>query len=463
MCIETLLEGSIVNEHQKSLALMVEKHRELIFAAERYIWAHPETGYREWKTDAYLSEAFEKLGYTLVKAGNIPGFYTDIDTGIPGPKVLILGELDALYCENHPESVDGVVHACGHNAQCAALLGVAAALKEEGALDGLCGSVRLMAVPAEELIEIEYRQKLKEQGIIKYLGGKVEFMHRGFFDGCDIAFMLHTTGTTEIPFSGLSGNNGCIAKKITYKGKAAHAGGSPHMGINALYAANLGINAANALRETFIDEEHVRFHPIITKGGDVVNTIPDECTVESFLRGKTIDSIKRNNEKINRALAGAALSMGAQVHLEDISGYAPLINDPVLLDCAEKVMIDIVGKDCVRINRGATSKGSTDMGDVSCVMPAIHPYAAGAVGLGHGANYFIRDPEKACVNAAKFYILMAYELLKDNGEQAKDILAKHDYLYPSIRAYLEETDRLNMSKDAVIYGEDGKITVDYKN
>lgn len=452
-----------MNEYQKKLALMVEKHRDLIFAAERYIWQHPETGYREWQTDAYLSEAFEKLGYTLVKAGNIPGFYTDIDTGIEGPKILILGELDALICETHPEAVDGAVHCCGHNAQCAALLGVAAALKEEGALDFLCGSIRLMAVPAEELIEIEYRQKLRSQGVIKYLGGKVEFMHRGFFDGVDMAFMLHTSGGTEIDFSCLGGSNGCIAKKITYKGRASHAGGSPHMGINALYAANLGINAANALRETFIDEEHVRFHPIITKGGDVVNAIPHECTIESFLRGKTLDSIKRNNEKINRALAGAALSMGAQVHLEDISGYAPLKNDMALLDCAEQVMTDMVGNERVKINRDSISNGSTDMGDVSCVMPAIHPYVAGAVGLGHGSDYYIRDPERACVNAAKFYILMVHHLLENNGERAKDILAKHDYLYPSVAAYLEETDRINMSKDAIIYGEDGKITVDHKN
>lgn len=82
----------------------VEKHRQRIFDAHAYIWAHPETGYREWKTSAYLENAFEQLGYSLVKAGNIPGFYTDLDTGRPGPKVLIMGELDSLICDGHPEA-----------------------------------------------------------------------------------------------------------------------------------------------------------------------------------------------------------------------------------------------------------------------------------------------------------------------------------------------------------------------
>ena len=85
---------------------------------------------------------FEEIGYTLTKAGNIPGFYADLDTGKPGPKIAILGELDSLIVANHPccDPETHYVHACGHHAQCAVLLGTAAALKEPGALDGLCGS-----------------------------------------------------------------------------------------------------------------------------------------------------------------------------------------------------------------------------------------------------------------------------------------------------------------------------------
>ena len=155
----------------------VENNRKLILDTERYIWNNPETGYREWKTSKYLAEAFKSLGYELTMAENIPGFYTDIDTGKPGPKILILGEMDSLICKDHPEADPDTyaVHSCGHNAQCAALVGIAAALKEPGVTDYLCGSVRLCAVPAEEGIEMGFRKELCEKGVISYIGGKVEF------------------------------------------------------------------------------------------------------------------------------------------------------------------------------------------------------------------------------------------------------------------------------------------------
>ena len=139
------------NEFFKTIFSAVDKNEDLILNAERYIWKNPETGFEEWKTSAYLEKAFENLGYNLVKPGNIPGFYADYDTGIPGPKILLLGELDSVLCRDHPEADPGTgaVHACGHNAQCAALLGIAAALKEKGVSKGLCGGVRLCAVPAE--------------------------------------------------------------------------------------------------------------------------------------------------------------------------------------------------------------------------------------------------------------------------------------------------------------------------
>ena len=179
-------------EYAKYLTL-ADAQRERIFAAEKRIWENPETGYREWKTDQYLSDIFTSLGYRLTKAGNIPGFVTEIDTGRPGPCVLIFGEMDSLICPDHPESdkETGAVHSCGHHAQCAALVGIAAALKAPGALDGLCGKIRLCAVPAEELIEQTYREELVRQGIIHYYGGKVEFLYRGLLDGCDIAMMVH--------------------------------------------------------------------------------------------------------------------------------------------------------------------------------------------------------------------------------------------------------------------------------
>ena len=151
----------------------VDKHRRLILDAERWIWAHPETGYKEFETSKYMEDAFERLGYNITRAEGITGFYTALDTGRPGPEILILGELDSIICPGHPEcnKETGAVHSCGHNAQAAALLGIAAALKEPHMLDALCGRIRLCAVPAEELLEINYRTELKKQGKIKPLYG----------------------------------------------------------------------------------------------------------------------------------------------------------------------------------------------------------------------------------------------------------------------------------------------------
>ena len=233
-----------MTERQQKLVAAVDRSRQLVLDAERWLWAHPQTGYTEWEAHNYLKDAFLKLGYTLTEPGDIPGFFTDVDTGRPGPKLCIMGELDALDIANHPESVNGMTHCCGHHAQGAALLGIAAALKEPGALGGMSGSIRLMMVPAEEMIQLAFREELRKKGVIHYMGGKVEFMYRGYFDGVDLSLMVHGTAAGEgEPFDlscGL-GSNGCMAKTIRFKGKSSHAGGAPHRGINAQYAAMLGL------------------------------------------------------------------------------------------------------------------------------------------------------------------------------------------------------------------------------
>ena len=121
-------------------------------------------------------ELFRSLNAELLSKKET-GFTAEVDTGRKGPTLLIMGELDSIICPSHPECdpETGAVHSCGHNAQCAGLLGVAAALTEDGILDDLSGKIRLCAVPAEELLEIDYRLQLRKEGKIKYMGGKPEF------------------------------------------------------------------------------------------------------------------------------------------------------------------------------------------------------------------------------------------------------------------------------------------------
>ena len=440
----------------RKMVANVEKHRQLIFDTERYIWKNPETGYKEYKTSAYMADVFTKLGYDLVMADGITGFYTDLSTGRPGPTVLVLGELDSIICPDHPESdpETGAVHSCGHNAQCAALVGIAAALKEPGALDELCGTIRLCAVPAEELLEIEYRKNLKSEGKIKYLGGKSEFLSRGYFDGVDLAFMIHTS----LAYSVRAGSVGCIAKQITYKGVASHAGGSPWLGRNALYAANCGLNAINAIRETFQESDIIRVHPIITSGGSMVNAIPDKVTLESYVRGTTFGGIVKANRKVNQALCGAALSLDTNVDITDISGYAPLVNDPNMIDVFCEAAKEAIPEYPVTVNPNYGS-GSTDMGDLSCIMPVVHPYTCGADGKAHGNDYYIVDPEAACVGSAKVQMEMLYILLSDGAKRAEKIVREFKPMFDSKEAYLAYMDSLNCSGDRIVYGEDGVAQV----
>lgn len=432
----------------------VEKYRDLILNAQDFIWKHPETGYREAVTGKYMEDAFEKLGYEITRADGIPGFFTVIDTGRPGPEVLVLGELDALLCPEHPEAdpVTGAAHVCGHSAQCAALLGIAGALKEPGVLEGMSGRIRLCAVPAEELIEIEYRTELKKQGKIHYLGGKPEFLYRGYFDGVDIAFMVHSSQGESIGVQ--RGSVGCMAKRINYKGKSAHAGGAPWEGCNALYAASLGLNAINAIRETFREPDIIRVHPIMTKGGGAVNAIPDDVILESYVRGSSFEAIAQANQKVNRALCGAALSLGANVDIQDTPGYAPLKNSEGMIELAKDAAAAALPE--IPFHQGnSIGSGSTDMGDLSCIMPVIHPYMPGCVGVSHGANYYVENPELACVGSAKWQVAMLHLLLKDDAARAKEIIAGFEPQFESKEAYFEFVDKLAGEGDRIVYNENG--------
>jgi len=438
----------------------VQRHERMILDAERYIWAHAETGYREWNTHAYMKKIFEDLGHTVTEAGNIPGFYADVVTGKDGPMIAVFGEMDGLIIPTHPEAVPetGAVHACGHHCQCAALLGLAAALADPTVLEGLCGTIRLIAVPAEELIEVAYRRELQKNGTIRYMGGKQEFMHRGILDGVDLALMIHTDSTPGYGCN--NGSNGCVIKEATFTGKSAHAGGSPHKGINALYAANCAMQAANALRETFREQDYIRFHPIITAGGSAVNSIPDHVSTESYVRGATMESIYEANKKLNRAFAGAAAAMGCGLHLWDQHGYAPRNFDPALKALCLETGKELFPEEQIHFTAN-WGTGCSDMGDVCCVMPAIHPYMGGATGPSHSSEYYITDPVMACVASAQVQASILVRLLENGAARANAILQNPWREYPTIPEYLAMIDRSCIDQDAVSYEADGAITLRY--
>ena len=260
-------------------------------------------------------------------------------------------------------------------------------------------------------------------------------------------------------YSITKGHNGVIRKKIVIKGKAAHAGGHPDEGINALNAASLAISAVNNLRETFKESDFVRFHPIITKGGDVVNAVPAEVIMESYVRAATTQALMCANKRINRAISAAAAANGCIVVISDIAGSEPLNEDRALTELCLGVFEEIGGKDCFFDDSQKWSAGSTDMGDMSVNFPVIHPYAFGAKGTIHGKDFYIVDPVKACVNAAVLEFALIRRLLENDAAKAKEIKANFKPVFNSIKDYVAFKKSQTSESQTVVQNADGSITI----
>ncbi|MBM4440750.1 MAG: amidohydrolase [Candidatus Rokubacteria bacterium] len=386
----------------------------------------PELGFKEFKTAKLVEETLAGIGLSPKGGLAITGVRADLPGRAgDGPTFAMLGELDALVVAGHPEAdaTTGAAHACGHNAQVAGLLGAAMGLVDTKAAQHLAGRLVFFAVPAEEYGDVEWRVSQARAGRLEFLGGKPELLRLGHFDDVDLAMMIHGTSRTEDGKAGVPvSNNGCIVKTVRYVGKAAHAGGAPHMGINALYAAQIGLMGINAVRETFRDEDTIRVHPIITHGGSQVNVIPGEVRLETYVRGRTVEAIMAANTRVDRALRAGALALGAQVEIETLPGYMPMSCDETMAGYFKATMTELVGAEHYRQIGHRT--GSTDMGDLSQVMPILHPYIGGARGTGHAADYEIVDKPLMYLAPAKALASMAIDLMYDGAAGAREVLSK---------------------------------------
>ena len=159
-------------------------------------------------------------------------------------------------------------------------------------------------------------------------------------------------------------------------------------------------------------------------------------------------------------LAASAAAIGCNVELDDHPGYFPLNNDPNLAKVMTEAMETISGPGTV-IDDGTWSTGSTDMGDVSAIMPAIHPHCSGSIGIGHGKDYYVADKKLGCLYPAQCLVLTAAMLLSDGAAKAKQVIAESKPYFKSKEEYLAAIDKLTMDKDAVIYNDDDTITLDY--
>lgn len=422
---------------------------EALDAAKR-ILDNPESGFREQRTSRFVAEKLRELGIPSEGGLALTGVKGMLHAAASGPTVGVFGELDSLIVPDHPfaDPQTGAAHACGHHTQIGSMLAVAIGLQAPNVLENLAGRVALLAVPSEEFIEIEYRDGLRREGRIEFLGGKSEFVELGVMDDVDIAMMTHTENQ-DWGYSGAkigvgASNNGMVAKRIRFEGVASHAGGSPHLGVNALNAANIALTAIHAQRETFLDDDSIRIHPIITKGGTVVSSVPADVRMETFVRGAAIEAYTAAAQKVDRALRAGAMAVGASVNITTIPGYAPLSQDAALTELYVSNAAALLGAGSIA--RMGRRTGSTDMGDISQIMPAIHPYAAAATGKAHGNDYVVQDYDLAVITAAKAMATTIVDLLYDGAQQAQSIIrdfdagmSKQQYLARLRATYSEET------------------------
>ena len=279
-------------------------------------------------------------------------------------------------------------------------------------------------------------------------------IQKGHFDDVDLAAMIHTHGSPEMKKAAVVKScNGCIVKLIRYKGLPAHAGSSPHKGLNALNAAHIALAAIHAQRETFKDEDAIRVHPIITRGGDLVNVVPADVRIETFVRGKTNEAIMDANIKVDRALRAGAMAIGARVEINTLPGYMPLQDDHNMQKLFMRNAQMLFGaEECTEAGHRT---GSTDMGDISHIMPSVHPSMSGASGISHGNDFLISDKDMAYLAPAKALAWMAVDLLYGNAEKALEIQTQHKPIM-SKEGYLSYQNRIFQKE--IFDGETGTST-----
>ena len=399
---------------------LIEDNKAAIIDIGQEIFAHPELGFKEHNTAALVRSTFERLGIPYRDKLAITGVRGDLKGRSDGPRVMVMGELDAVGCPLHPQAdrTTGAAHSCGHNAQIASMLGAAMGLAPLA--DQLDGNVAFVAVPAEEYVELEYRERLRQEGQIRFFGGKQEYLRLGVLDDIDMGMMIHShAGVRDRHFLINCDSSGFLGKLIRFTGREAHAGARPFDGINALNAAALSLLAINSQRETFREKDRIRVHPIITKGGDLVNIVPADVRMETYVRGTNLEGILDASEKVNRSLQGCAYAIGAKVDIQEMPGYQPLIQNPVLSDLFAANAETLLGAGTNIY--GQELMGATDAGDVSSFMPFIHISTGGYDGDAHSQNFTVCDPEMAYVMPAKAMAMTVIDLLWDGAAQARAI------------------------------------------
>jgi amidohydrolase len=336
-----MVRSSELEKLKAAVIKEIEAQRRSLRQLSLKIHSSPELGFHEVKAAAWLTQYLEENGFSIE-----PGI-CKLPTAFKGsygkgkPAIAILAEYDAL-----PK----LGHACGHNLIAGSAIGAAVAAK--AAIDRFGGSVLVIGTPAEELH-----------------GGKAIMAERGAFDNVDIAMMVHPEAYDVATTQALA----CITLDIEFFGKAAHASSEPEMGINALEAMLQSFAAINSLRQHIKDT--ARIHGIITDGGEAANIVPAHSAGTFIARAEDDAYLDELKERVLNCFVGAATATGARLEYRWAKvRYAPLKNNLTLARLFRNNMQSLGRK--VLLTDPSKGFGSTDMGNVSQLVPSIHPHFA---------------------------------------------------------------------------------------
>ncbi|MFB5266353.1 M20 family metallopeptidase [Paenibacillus enshidis] len=391
----TTLNYSGEDAGKKALIEAVDKHDSELRILAKQIHSHPELSFHEHQAQQWLTEQLAAGGFTVEKgiAGLETSFRAVWEGAAEGPTVALLAEYDAL---------PAIGHACGHNLICTAAVGAALALKD--GLPELPGRLIVLGTPAEE------------EG-----GGKIIMCEHGVFDDIDAVMMVHPQNQTMV----LRGALACVDVTFTFHGKQAHASSAPEKGISALDAMINAFVAINSVRQ-FVTSD-VRIHGIITKGGDAPNVVPELCEAVFILRAETVVGLAAVQKKVYRAVQAAAEGLGATVDIKEGLVYAERNTNRQLAELFKQNLEDMGLEVHDPPVQGGI--GSSDIGNVSQVTAAIHPYIRLGDASTHTPEFAaLAGSEEGMIEmnaAAKALALTAYDLYT-NPEALQGVRAEFE-------------------------------------
>ncbi len=366
----------------------LDSHKNDFFEISTYIGENPELGHEEFKSAKVLSDKLSEHGFNVEKGiCELPtAFEAVFDSKKPGPTIGFMCEYDAL---------PAIGHACGHNL--IGTMGIAAGIATSKVLQETGGKVIVYGTPAEET-----------------KGGKVTMAEQGIFDKLDVAMMVHPLHSYVKSGSSLAMD----AIQFEFFGKPAHAAANPEKGINALDAVIQTFNGINALRQHVTSD--TRIHGIIPEGGKAANVVPDYAVAQFYVRAKTRSYVNELVEKVKSIAEGAAMMTGASMKMSNYElSYDNMVTNETLSDVFTKQLIEL-GVESGEIVENRDGSGSLDMGNVSLVVPSIHPYIKICNELYSCHTVEFRDAalseqgKEAMILGANAMATTAYELLTNN-------------------------------------------------